>query len=276
MRISSFRILLRYPFVFISPHPILHELCKDICKGLQNDRFPGQKLIWVFCGAHKFFSIIKYLPGKHLYIQTEQLSDVNGRRLWGMNNKNIVKNIKLNLKKSHIFLDINTNNRDFYKNLDIDESDKRKIILGPYIFPSREIPFRAELEKNQLIFFGSMNERRSRIINDISRKFNQKIKVIPEKTYGKILRAEIRSCSAVVNIHYVEGTYTEVPRVLSVYLKGKPIVSETLAEPFKQNIHYTNLRDLRKRDGEAIFHRLSHLVTTQFSFKLFINTYFEK
>ena len=274
MRISSFRILLRYPFVFISPHPILNELCRDICTGLHNDSFRGQKLIWVFCGAHKSFSIFRFLPGKHLYIQTEQLSDINGRHLWGRRNKNIVKNIKENLKKSHVFLDINTNNRDFYNHLDIDKSDKLKIVVGPYVFPSREVPLCPASGKNQLIFFGSMNERRAQIINNISKKANQTIKVIPEKTYGKILKAEIQNCSAVVNIHYDEGTYTEVPRILSVYLKGKPIVSEALAEPFEQNIHYANLFVSNKRDEEAAFRRLSRLVTTQFSFKLFINTYF--
>ena len=274
MRISSFRILLRYPFVCISPHPILNELCRDICTGLHNDSFRGQKLIWVFCGAHKSFPIFRFLPGKHLYIQTEQLSDINGRRLWGIRNRNIVKNIKANLKKSHVFLDINTNNRDFYNHLDIDESDKLKIVVGPYIFPSLEVPFCPASERNKLIFFGSMNERRSRIINNISLKFSNEINVIPEKTYGKRLQTEIRNCSAVVNIHYDEGTYTEVPRVLSTYLKGKPIVSETLAEPFKKNIHYANLNDLSERDDEAIFESLSQLVTTQLSFKSFISTYF--
>ena len=275
MRFGSFYFIMRYPFIFVSRHAILHELCQDICEGLVNESFSKQDLVWVFCGAHMSFSFLRYLPGAHLYIQTEQLTDLSGRTLWGAHKKKISKNIKKNIKNSTIFLDININNRSYYSHLELEKQNKKKVVLGPHIFPRKRVPFASSAE-GQLIFFGSLNKRRMSVLNEIQNLTKRIVRVIPEKTYGQSLKSEIKGSSGVINIHYDEGTYTEAPRILSVYLQGKPFISEDLAPPFVKNVHYIGLNGTNDLNSEEIFRKFSHLVSTQLSFKSFISTHFRR
>ncbi|MCB2127948.1 MAG: hypothetical protein KDE03_02430 [Rhodobacteraceae bacterium] len=108
-----------------------------------------------------------------------------------------------------------------------------------------------------LVFFGSISERRERILRDIS-AFT-KVEVVPPGTYGDSLARKIASASAVINIHREDGAYAEVPRLLSAYRAGKVLISEPLAEPFIAGKHYIPYDDPEGSDPREVFGNLSRL-----------------
>lgn len=270
MKFGSYTFKVQLPFVFVSPHPILHELSVDICTGLQGEIFPKNMLVFVFCGGHKKFIGSSWLPGKKLVLQTEQLLDDDGKILWGAKKPGVIRNIRENIFSCDIFLDINENNRNFYGTLKLPYTEESKIFFGPHIFPKRPVLL-AEAENNYLCFFGNVNGRRNAILKTYYQKTGREIRVVPEKTYGRDLKKIIKKSSGILNIHYEESTYTEAPRLLAAYLLGKPIVSEKLGSPFEKNVHYIGLCDSAGGDFGYAFQNFSELVSSKLSFIDFVN-----
>ena len=181
----------------------------------------------IHLGLH--IDTIKRAEGINIGIQTEQLQDDAGRQLWGVKG---LRSIRKNLTNLDVLLEISKANRPVYEDLDL--SEKSKIVVGPWIF-SRESS-RQNPGDGHLVFFGNKNERRSRIIEEV-RKLHS-VKVLPRGTFGADLEKEIAQASAILNIHYCDGTYSEFPRILLALKYGKPLVSEVLADPLEAYNHY--------------------------------------
>jgi len=269
MKFGSLRIKLHLPFIFFSPHPILHEMVKDICAGLHGEEFKKSKLVFVFCGAHKKFAFASVPWGKKLFIQTEQLCTEDGEALWGSKKSHVVKSIKENIRQSDVFLDINFNNRPFYEAIDLSKVDKSKVDFGPYIYPRQIVDCKKEVA-NSVCFFGSLNKRREELVKEFCAKSGLYVKIVPEKTYGANLKRIVSESAAVLNIHYEDAIYTEAPRLLTAYLHGKVLISEKISKPFQENVHYISLEAGSDIEYSQVFKNFTKLVTQNFSFAEFI------
>ncbi|MCW8844185.1 MAG: hypothetical protein OQK00_12315 [Rhodobacteraceae bacterium] len=275
---GKYAIIWQRPFLFISAHPILHEVSRDIHRATRNEDFSNHSLTWVFCGAHKPFPIFSRLPGRKLFIQTEQLTDREGRGLWGQSEGSNVKNIIANLEKSDVFLDLNNNNGPFYERLQLRPNSRSKIFFGPHVFPSKQVSYN-DSGNGRRIFFGGKNDRRKIILEHLQQDCAYSVLRIPGRTFGHTLRQYIENSSIILNIHFSDAVYTEVPRTLAAYLSGKPIQSEPLEAPFESGVHYVPLdAPLDEKDSislKEVFENFSSLVSTNYSFKTFVDMAFE-
>lgn len=79
-----------------------------------------------------------------------------------------------------------------------------------------------------LLFFGSMNERRRRIIQEIEDAGGH-VTLLDGPVYGPERDALIRQSKAVLNCHYYESARFEQARVFQCLSLGTPVISERLA-----------------------------------------------
>jgi len=86
------------------------------------------------------------------------------------------------------------------------------------------------------VFFGTVNARRKKLIGA-----SEAYITLNEGIFGAALDEKIANASAVLNVHFSAGVYTEYPRLLSAYLAGKPLVSETLSPKLEVGRHYIAL-----------------------------------
>ena len=100
----------------------------------------------------------------------------------------------------------------------------------------------------------------------------KKVKILPTGTYGADLILELDKAAAVVNVHFEHGVYTEVPRLLSAYLAGKPVISEELDSPFIEGQHYLTFQGYDPESFEDVYNSFSSLVTSELSFGRFLKT----
>lgn len=271
---GKYSTLWQKPFVFLSAHPILHEVSRDIHRATEDEDFSNHSLTWVFCGAHKSFSVLSRLPGRKLFIQTEQLTDMHGRDLWGQSQGDNVKNIVANLKKSDVFLDLNINNGPFYDNLDLDCKDRFKIHLGPHIFPSKKISNSCSGNQGR-VFFGCLNDRRRNVLKKLQKDRLHSTVIVPGNTYKQSLKQHIEGSDIILNIHFDDAVYTEVPRMLAAYLSGKVVQSELLETPFERGVHYISLENKIPSSFRDVFENFASLVSTDYSFKKFVDMAFD-
>jgi hypothetical protein len=93
------------------------------------------------------------------------------------------------------------------------------------------IPYKYEkyLENNEnklfdILFIGSINERRRRILNKLSEKYNVYTPITP--IYGKELINLMNQCKILINIHFYENAILEIPRINEALNTNIYIVSE--------------------------------------------------
>ena len=212
---------------FHSRHPTL----EDIGKTFVSYNFPRlpKKEVNIYIGVHNFknYSLRK---GLNVGIQTEQLFDVNGKALW--RNTSRLKILR-QVSQYKMTLDLAPSNQPAYEFLP--NFLKKRIIFGPDIFPECDISFRPYAKK-ELVFFGAKNLRRSQLIDSIS--ITQIVRLLETATFCEQLSSNIQECAGILNIHYDDGVYTEIPRLITAYLNGKPVFSEELAHPLVAGKHY--------------------------------------
>lgn len=131
---------------------------------------------------------------------------------------------------------------------------ERKDRLWALYFSERQTGFKGvSIEK--YIFYGSINTRRAELLKRLPTEY---IAQLPLNTYGPDLDEAIANHLAVLNIHFDDGVYTEYPRLLSAYLNGKPLASETLDPSLVSGKHYLPLDDIlnieRLREVYENFH----------------------
>jgi hypothetical protein len=88
-------------------------------------------------------------------------------------------------------------------------------------------------KKFDFAFFGLINDRRQKIINDL-RANGHTIKII-NGAYLDELSEELKECKSVLNIHYYESSLFEVARCLRPVSIEIPIISENSALPVSIN-----------------------------------------
>lgn len=257
---------------FISTQPALMDFCDDLRRSLQHSEEALNSNIKLLVGLHKRPPMRFYLPGFKLGIQTEQLVDDNGHVMWGSKKKSLNR-IRRALKSCDAILDLSESNRPVYESLLGYKANQCELFFGPHIFPDRAVELDS-VSSGKVIFFGTVKKsRRADVLESLN---PAKFQILPEGTFGYDLKKHISSCSAILNVHFQDGVYTESPRLLSAYLSGKPFVSEALGRPFEKGIHYVGIDQAVTVDAlEYSFHNLSRLVISKYSFIKLLNRAFE-
>lgn len=245
----------------ISNHPVLDQVALNIAQGIDPMCLPDYPT-HVFIGAHKLFTGAAKKRGKRVFIQTEHFFDSEGLPLW---RRHKWLQLLYNMIVSDLFLDLSVYNKAAYDFLP--KVMKKKIHFGPYIFPSHAISFSEG--NGDVVFVGSVNQRRKNIITKLRDKGTQLL--IGSNVFGSELETILNSCSCILNIHFSNGTYTEYPRLLSAYLKGKPVISERLDPLLVSNRHYIPIDSFRAEEQlEEIFYLFSKEFAQKYKFTEFI------
>ncbi len=249
--------------VFMAWHPILDQLSREIIVGLDNEVILGGP-VTIYVGIHRDFGLAWFRRGLKIGIQTEQLYDADGMALFGLKKTSGDDSILWGNQLADYVIDLSENNRKFYEeDVPKDKRPAAEVMYGPHIFPSNKIPFNRE--GLGLLFFGAISEdgRRAEIIRRID---GPPVTVVPGGTYGEELYALIDQCQGVLNIHYADGVYTEAPRLLTAYLRGKVVYSELLDSIFEPGVDYMVLGHEEEGDVSEVFERFSEKVTSRYSF----------
>lgn len=245
-----------------------HKVLKELARLLEfkDPPNPSNRSINIFVGAHEW--LYDYLPITQINIgiQTEQFFDRNGNRLWGMFSDSSLAVLKA---KFDLIIDLSFANSKIYA-----EQDLEFVEFGPYIFPSSSKAFISS-PAGSLIFMGAMNQRRKSALEKYQRQYN--IQCVSVNTFGDDLDRQIKLSSAVLNIHFEEGIYTEYPRILLSYLNGKPVISEMLDYPMIPDKNYILIGDhFDSAKAKKIFQCFSKEIADNFKLDLILKNPIKK
>ena len=256
----------RNAFTFYAKHPALTDLSTMIAGDFASSEWNVK--INFYVGLHEWDKIDLQHCGMNVGIQTEQYYDYTGRRLWACPSLYFVYR---QLKNFDIVLDLNRSNVVAYRFFP--ERLRRKVLFGPYIFPSKERQF-AGPTSGTLLFVGDINVRRKETLDAMQSAHNI---CVVKNTYGYALGQMIESSAGILNIHYASGLYTEWPRYLMAYLSGKVLYSEPLGPPLVVGRHYLPIEyEGPEGQGDEIFRKINEEIASQFKFKFFANKVMER
>jgi hypothetical protein len=245
----------------IFDHQILGEIVNIICQACPVFDVPPSEVYW---GIHRIRPAVKS-DLLRIGIQTETYRDEFALKLGSR--MSLPRLLRMVLTYDFI-IDINQTNWYLYKTLP--KFLRRKVLLGPYIFPDERRFASVDCGSNA-VFIGSLNERRKGILNSISDEFS--VDIVPDKTFGPALKSSLLNAWCLLNVHYYKGVYTEYPRLLQAISCGKPIISETLDSILTAGYHYTKFEDLFRLSMEEVrteayvhFDHLSLHLTSNYSF----------
>lgn len=256
--------LFKKKLLLISHHRILHEINLDI---LKNTEVKLNKFTILVMGIHRTKKIfLKFFPGFKVGIQTEHLYDERGLKL-NIYDTDPEPSILKNLESYDLILDLNANNKVFYKN---SIASLKKIIYGPYIFPYSTKPYSGN-SKDAYLFVGSIsNKKRLDKILNFKKKY-PKTMILGEGSYGSYLDSKIKTCSAIINFNSSNKKHTPYPRILKALIHGKPFISEPLPMPLIKDKHYLNCLKLNKKNLMYSYNLLSKFLVTNYSFDKFLD-----
>ena len=195
----------------------------------------NSKVTNIIFGAHLLNDeMINSLPGNTIIFNTEQIESIN--EVWK-------KRILLLAKKEIIFWDYSEYNLKFLLN---------KLDIKGKLF---EIGFQKNLQRIEtkekkevdVLFYGSMNNRREKIINNLLKK-NVKVKCL-FGVYGKERDDWIATSKLVLNLHFYDSKIFEIVRVFYLLINAIPVVSE-IDNHTKFNNNY--LEGIKKSNYENI------------------------
>ncbi|WBU63396.1 hypothetical protein PAE61_13665 [Paracoccus aerodenitrificans] len=261
----NFHFVRHEDLVFVVNHRLLADVAEDLCRLLPvNHGFRASVLV----GMHIFGSLPDVV-GPKLGIQTEQILDEKGSSLW---RDYPIRRVRRDINWLNGMLDFSFANLPAYAELR--PSRRRKVLFGPYAFPDHIVPFR--LNGDYIAFVGNTHGRRSEILQALSEK--TRIDIAPRRTFGERLSRWLEGSSGVLNIHFAEGVYAEIPRMIKAYLAGKVIYSEELSYPFVAGRHYF-LLDAFEEDVETrlqVFERFQREIAIPYRFTRFLETFLER
>ncbi|MFN5997944.1 MAG: hypothetical protein ACK47C_21195 [Paracoccaceae bacterium] len=211
-----------------SGHRVLRDFGNDLAACVSG---PLSEPVDVYVGVHVIDRPLDTGRFK-IGIQTEQYLDKNGQPMWRIPKE------RFRLRHAtfyDVLLDFSADNAPAYDFLP--EELRAKVLFGPHVFPDTPVP--PNFQPEAPVFFGALNDRRRGLLADLQAK--RPVEVAPHGTFGRPLDALIAKQGAVLNLHFREGQYSEYPRFLKAYLRGKPIQSEPLAPPLQPDLHYFNL-----------------------------------
>lgn len=252
-RISAFGV------DFYAAHEVLRDMAKDLSSCITR---PVSQPVDVYVGVHDIAEPLK--TGRfRIGIQTEQFFDTNHKKMWYVPRERFIRRFATFYD---LLLDLSHDNAPVYDTLP--EALRAKVRFGPNIFP--EAPVAPDFKATPPLFFGSINERRSSALRRL--QMYRPVGVAPRWTFGPDLDAQIAAHGSVLNLHFVDGHYTEYPRLLKAYLRGKPLLSEPLADPLQAGKHYFDLKAVPTQSSTAaVFKNLASFAATH-SFQRFLET----
>lgn len=135
-----------------------------------------------------------------------------------------------NLLARNRYIDYCSNNIDYLREASGLELKAQEFPLIPV---GNGIAHRKQIYRYDFAFFGAMNTRRDKILNEFS-KNGYRIKFITGK-YADDLSNELLDCAALLNVHYYETSIFEVARCLRPVSMCIPILSEVSYMPESVN-----------------------------------------
>jgi hypothetical protein len=240
-------------------HRVLEDFARDLARGLSG---PISAPLDVFVGTHMIGSPPE--TGRlRLGIQTEHMLDTDLQRMWRIPPRS--DRVALATHYDAI-LDLSLQNRRAYRFLPLDL--RRKITFGPHIFPDHDLA--ARFVDAPPLFVGWKNDRRRMVLEEISRQ--RPVATLDRKVFGAELDQVLADKGAVLNIHFREGVYSEYPRFLKACLLGKPVLSEPMAAPLVEGLHYLPLdAELTPEVTERVFAALRELAAA-YRFRSFLES----
>lgn len=266
MKVSNQRFIRKFNNItFISMHPVLDDICRQIIMSIDGT-FKTKKKIIIYFGIHKKISLYDFIfrKGFKIGVQTEQFYDANGNALWALTEKNI-KHTSTNCKRVNLILDLSYNNKKFYPT-----KASSKIVFGPYIFPKKNYNFKpGNNEKSIFVGYIKGQNRTNKI-----KKYKDNIETLDKNLFGTDLSNKISPFKSMTNIHFQEGIYTEYPRILLSILEGKVLYSDKLSSEFIESKHYLNIDNITDNNNDLvhkeIFNNLKELTSVKYNFEDFI------
>ena len=205
----------------------------------------------IIFGAHLLNDdMINSIPNDTIIFNTEQIESIN--EIWK-------KRILLLASKGIVFWDYSEHNLNhLLKELNV----KGKLF---------EIGFQKDLQrikKNNdkevdVLFYGSMNNRREKIINSLLKK-NIKVKCL-FGVYGKDRDDWIGKSKLVLNLHFYDSKIFEIVRVFYLLINAIPVVSE-IDDDTKYNNNY--LKGIKHTKYESLERNILNLLEDEKERKL--------
>lgn len=221
------------------------------------------KEVHIYVGVHKFRYHFLH-KGLNIGVQTEQFFDVNGKKLW--RHTSWIKVLR-QVSQYDLTLDLSPANRQAYNFLP--KFLRNRIIFGPKIFPDNDIEFQPS-KNNKLVFFGGLSLRRSQILQKLAQ--THKILTVKNGTFGDELISSTKDSFGILNLHHDDGVYTEIPRLLTAYLHGKPVYSEELGYPLVEGRHYLPIdAELNESTAKEAFQKFKLEFVNNNKFSGFLN-----
>ena len=213
-----------------SGHRVLRDFAGDIARCVTR---PLARPVDVYVGVHAINRPAE--TGRfRIGIQTEQFLDRSGQPMWRVPRERFRHRYAVFYD---LLLDLSPDNAPAYDFLPPEL--RARIVFGPHIFP--EAPVAPQPSDTPPLFFGSLNDRRRSILARL--QADTPVEIAPHGTFGRPLDALIARHGAVLNLHFRDGEYSEYPRFLKAYLRGKPVLSEPLSAPLQPGTHYYPLGD---------------------------------
>lgn len=253
--LNGFSVFTRGGIRLVAKHPLLVDFAQDLARGLPLDT-PIECTVVI--GEH--YEVPRQDAEPLILIQTEHYLDACGQPMF-----RAASNQRKRRFVDHFdhILDLSLTNPPAYQFLR--PKKQRKIMFGPYIFPSTPVP-RSPGGKG-LAFAGNVNGRRAEIIASLGDAVTR----LPQRTWGMDVHRAFCAAEAILNIHYIESVVTEAPRLLKAYMAGKPVVSEELAAPIQMGRHAINLgEEVSSIELNAVFDAFDHEIARKFRFVAYL------
>lgn len=204
----------------LSGHPVLDQFARDLAAGVDPENLPS-KPVTVYVGLHRKYGLRRLRRGKRVVLQTEHYFDADGQPMWRRMKR---WRTFLAVLLAHHVLDLSVANRPHYDFLPAPL--RRRVRFGPHVFPCHQPPHQPG-QTPAFLFFGELNARRQALIDALPAGMAQ---LAPHGTFGEDLQRLVTDASGILNLHFVDGRYSEIPRLLSACLAGKPVMSEPLGD----------------------------------------------
>ncbi len=180
---------------------------------LGKNRLRHDALNFVF-GAHAGFETGLTERFRCVFVNLEQLGEGGSR----------VSQAYLQLLAASMVVDYDAANVAAYRK----DADVAIVSFGHAPYLSREPVMPIEERPVDLLFFGSMNERRMAMLQQIEAG-GCRVAVLPYGIFGPERDVEIRRAKAVFNCHFYESARFEQARVFQCLSLGTPVISERSA-----------------------------------------------
>jgi hypothetical protein len=211
-----------HKYIIINNNKYISDLCNNIYNNVVNKGITitiennitennyDENTIYIIL---TFFGI-QNLPKKFILYNFEQL----------VTERVIKNNFLYNCSKAIAIWDYAIENIEFWKKHNINAK------FVPYIWFDNYNKLDNNLNEYEIdiLFYGSINERRQKILNEIKKRLPHLKILVINKVFGNELEELIIKSKIIINIHYYDRNQIfEVSRIIPLILNNKIVISET-------------------------------------------------